>query len=80
MASCMMIAKAVGVRPYTKKDGSPAYTLSVAMENGGTVELYGSGSCPIFPFGTDVTVSFDLNIFNGKVNGVRLESVKEYKK
>lgn len=80
MASCMMIAKAVGVRPYVKKDGTAAYSISVAMDNGSTFEMYGTGQCPVFPFGTDVTVSFDLNVFNGKVNGVRLESVKEYKK
>lgn len=79
MASCMMIARTVGVRPYVKKDNSPAYVLTVAMDNGSSIELFGSGSCPAFPFGTAVSVNFDLNIFNGKVNGLRVEDVKEYK-
>lgn len=79
MASCMMVARCVGVRPYVKKDNSPAYVLTVAMDNGSTIELFGSGSCNSYPFGTVVSVGFDLNIYNGKVNGLRVESVKEYK-
>lgn len=79
MASCMMVARCVGVRTYQKKDNSPAYVLTVAMDNGSSIELFGSGSVNSYPFGTLLSVSFDLTVFNGKVNGLRVENVKEYK-
>lgn len=79
MASCLMVARCVGVRGYTKKDNTPAFTLTVATDSGDSVQLFGSGSCPNYPFGTELSIGFDLSIFNGKVNGLRLESVKEYK-
>lgn len=79
MSSCMMVAKCVGVRSYVKKDNTPAYVLTVAMDNGSIIELFGNGSIHSYPFGTDLTVGFDLNVFNGKVNGLRVETVKEYK-
>lgn len=80
MASCVTVARFVGARPFVNKNGNPAYNLSVALESGDSVTFMGSGDCPMFAFGTPVSIGFDLNVFQGKVNGVRLQSVEEYKK
>lgn len=80
MASCLTVARFVGSRPFIKKDGNPGYNLSVALDSGDSVTFMGNGQCPSFPFGTAVSIGFDLNIFQGKVNGIRLESVEEYGK
>lgn len=79
MASCMMIARVCGIRPYIKKDNTPGYTLSISMDDGTTLPLPCSGTNPGYPFGSMVSINFDLNVFNGKVNGIRVDSVKEYK-
>ena len=80
MASCVTVARFVGSRPFIKKDGYPGYNLSVALDSGDTVTMMGSGDCPIFEFGTPVSIGFNLRVFQGKINGVSLESVEEYKK
>lgn len=80
MASCVTVARCTGVRGFTKKDNSPAYNLSLALDDGANVTVMVNGTCPSFPFGTPLSVGFDLNVFQGKVNGIRVASVEEYKK
>lgn len=80
MASCMMIARSCGIKPYLRKsDNRPAYTLSISMDDGSTLALQCVGENPGFKFGTMVTINFDLRVFDSKVNGIQVESVKEYK-
>lgn len=79
MSDCMMIGRCVGVRNYQKKDGTPACVLSVADSHGSILEFYGNNKYPEYPFGTHVSVGFDIRLFNGKPSGLNFSDVKEVK-
>lgn len=80
MASCFTVARCSGVRGFIKKDNSPAYNLSLALDDGANITVMVNGPCPSFSFGTLLSVGFDLIVFQSKVNGIKVVSVEEAKK
>lgn len=79
MAACMMVGKCVGVRNYMKKDGKPGCNAKIADNDGNIFEMLGNGTFPTFPFGTEVTVSFDVGFFNGKPSNFYMTNIIEAK-
>lgn len=79
MADCMMVGRCVGVRNYKKKDNSDGVKVSIADSHGSILEFFGNHALTEFPFGTPVTVVFDINVFNGRPSGLVIDELKEVK-
>lgn len=79
MSDCVFIGRCVGVRNYTKKDNTPACILSMADSQGQILEFLGNGTVPSYPFGTPLSVDFNIGMFNGKISRLNMESLKEVK-
>ena len=79
MADCVMFGRCVGVRSYTKKDGTVSTVLSLSDSHGQVVQFFGSGKWPEYPFGSTLKVAFDIGLFNGKPSSLRFQEFEEVK-